>query len=707
MGQIKITGPDGRSLALNAPDGASEDQIMAKINEIKANWGSIPHPDTVQTTATGAFLTGVGQAAFGFGDEIEAGARALYDKAVDGGPLGDAYDRNLDETRARVRASADQHPVAYYGGEIGGALAVPGGLARIGVRGAIHAAANQGIRAGVKAGAKEGAAYGAAYGFGKSEGGPQARLEGAAGGAAVGGAFGAAAPVVLSGMRGALEPVRNRYNSVFNPTEEAARRVALAQDADNQAIQSAYNTLGPNRNDVLGAEAQQMINAGRAGGELRNIDTMGGGESVRGLARSAANNSPQAREILNQMTDERFTGQGDRFLDFIRNGIGLRFPGNAEVAREALKAAARKSNRPAYMQAFREGDGPIMTSEMERLTGAPIVRQAMQDAAESGKNTAIREGYGAFNTRVDITGDGQVRFLKGKEGVPTYPNLQFWDEVKRNLDTIAKKAFRAGDNKVGGEAADFARTLRTELDSVVPSYANTRSQAMQFFQADDALEAGQNLYRGVGGMNLNAAERAVAKMSPPERRMLAEGYTSELIDAVRKAPDRRSILTNFAKSDDARQRMVLAVGPRRAREVEAFLYIEGVMDRARYAVQGNSTTARQLAELGLAGGSGLIASGGNPFDPSAWITGALMYGATRGRAHVQQNMATRIAEMLVSQNPVQVQNATQRIAQSPALLNNLRRAIAAGAAVSGGAMAQSGVPQQGLEAQQNIPLIAP
>jgi len=49
----------------------------------------------------------------------------------------------------------------------------------------------------------------------------------------------------------------------------------------------------------------------------------------------------------------------------------------------------------------------------------------------------------------------------------------------------------------------------------------------------------------------------------------------------------------------------------------------------------------------------------------------------------------------------------RHLPQSPALLNNLRRAIAAGAAVSGGAMAQSGVPQQGLEAQQNIPLIAP
>ena len=65
-----------------------------------------------------------------------------------------------------------------------------------------------------------------------------------------------------------------------------------------------------------------------------------------------------------------------------------------------------------------------MTSGPERSLERPQ-RQAMQDAAESGKNTAIREGYGAFNTRVDITGDGQVRFLKGKEGVPTYPNPQF------------------------------------------------------------------------------------------------------------------------------------------------------------------------------------------------------------------------------------------------------------------------------------------
>ena len=135
-----------------------------------------------------------------------------------------------------------------------------------------------------------------------------------------GSAFGAAAPM-LSGMRGRgtrAQPIQLGVQS------DGSGRVALARDADNQAIQSAHTIRWDLAETMCGAEAQQMINAGRAGGELRNIDTMGGGESVRGLARSAANKPPQAREILNQMTDERFTGQAtDSRLH--PHGIGLRF----------------------------------------------------------------------------------------------------------------------------------------------------------------------------------------------------------------------------------------------------------------------------------------------------------------------------------------------------------------------------------------------
>ena len=236
MGQIKITGPDGRSLALNAPDGASEDQIMAKINEIKANWGSIPHPDTVQTTATGAFRLASGRP---HSDSVTRSrpARVLSMIKPSMAARLEMHTTATDETRARVRASADQHPVAYYGGEIGGALAVPGGLAGLACVARSMPAANQGFVLASRLAQRRVPPMVRPMASERVK--DRRRGEGAAGGAAVGGAFGAAAPGGAVWHARALEPVRNRYNSVFNPTEEAARRVALAQDADNQAIQSA------------------------------------------------------------------------------------------------------------------------------------------------------------------------------------------------------------------------------------------------------------------------------------------------------------------------------------------------------------------------------------------------------------------------------------------------------------------------------------
>ncbi len=67
-----------------------------------------------------------------------------------------------------------------------------------------------------------------------------------------------------------------------------------------------------------------------------------------------------------------------------------------------------------------------------------------------------------------------------------------------------------------------------------------------------------------------------------------------------------------------------------------------MMDRLRMAVQGNSTTARQLAELGLAGGAGLVAGGGNPLDLKALATGALVYGLRRGSAEIDARVARRV-----------------------------------------------------------------
>jgi hypothetical protein len=48
-----------------------------------------------------------------------------------------------------------------------------------------------------------------------------------------------------------------------------------------------------------------------------------------------------------------------------------------------------------------------------------------------------------------------------------------------------------------------------------------------------------------------------------------------------------------------------ALGPEKARKLEAYLNVESPMNALRGAVRGDSTTARQLFELGLAGGGSM------------------------------------------------------------------------------------------------------
>jgi hypothetical protein len=119
--------------------------------------------------------------------------------------------------------------------------------------------------------------------------------------------------------------------------------------------------------------------------------------------------------------------------------------------------------------------------------------------------------------------------------------------------------------------------------------------------------------------------------------------------------------------------MHIALGPQRAGQVEAMLHIERLMDLARPAVQGNSTTARQLAQLGLAGGVGLGTGGGNPFDPQAMVSAALTYGALRGRGAINERVSRQVAELLASNNHARVAQG-MRIAGQARFLGALRRA---------------------------------
>jgi len=558
------------------------------------------------------------------------------------------YEAAVTRERGLNQQAEEQHPVASTVGNVAGSLVLPVG----GAAGGATLAARTGR------GALIGAGYGALSGAGEGDGAADRATRATTGGL-IGGTLGAAAPAVvegaIQGARIATSPVTSTIRGAINPENEAGRRVVGAIERDMRLDPNANNRLSPS----------EFVANSQNGGPATVMDT--GGETTRALARSAANTSPEGRAVLNDAINQRFEGQSGRVGDWLRSNFN--YP-NAQAQQEAIDQTAKTVNRARYAKAYQEGDKQIMSSGMDQLMGSPAVVSAMQRASQSGKDRAITQGLGAMRQGATVE-NGVVSFPKGPNGVPTYPNLQFWDATKRELDDAAQAAARSGRTGEASVIGDLSKKLRSELDAQVPSYANARQGAAHFFGASDALEAGQNFV--TAKMENGQARAAVAKMSPTEKQLFQDGFVSQLVSHLNETGDRRSILNKISDSPAARERLHIALGPQKANELEANMRVEGIMDLARKAVQGNSTTARQLVELGLAGGAaGTGGVGAYNLDPKQMTYAAIAGAFIGGKHHVDVRLAQRVAEMLVSKDPKVLLRGAQVVAKDAKMLNNMR-----------------------------------
>jgi hypothetical protein len=387
-----------------------------------------------------------------------------------------------------------------------------------------------------------------------------------------------------------------------------------------------------------------------------------GGETTRALARSAANTSPEGRAAVQGAVNDRFEAQAPRVTEFVQRLVGT--PGDAGATRESLQAAARVANRAAYGKAYQQGASNVWDEQLAAFAQAPAVQAEIRDATRRSANKAVSQGFAAPRNPFVVAEDGSVSLQPG-----VTPSLQFWDVVKQGLDDQVNKLQRSGSN---GEAADLIglrNGLRNHLDNLVPSYAEARKGAAAAFGAEDALEAGQKFV--ASNMANNDARRAFAKMSDPERKLFAEGFASSLIEQVNKAGDRRNVVNAIYSTPRARERVEIALGKEKAREVEAFLRVESTMDMLRNAVSGNSTTARQLVEIGLAGGGATTAWNG---DPETGAKLLLVAGLSRGQRAIDARVAQKVAEMLVSTNPDMVRKASVMIGRNKTLMEAVKSA---------------------------------
>lgn len=618
----------------------------------------------------GAAVTGIDNAvpALGAVDKAVQNSPAL--RALSGGlgfglaPTGELsqapdlasrYKENLASEDASSKAFEEAHPVITAGARIGGAIATTAPLAAsstgaqlLGLTGTLPQMVGRG--------ALSSAAISGADALVRGENPISPSL--------IGGGVGAIAPVVGRVISAAAQPLTNAVRGIINPAGEAGRRVATAIERDVKS--------GAGLSDAEFSAAQH------AGEPVALIDK--GGETTRQLARSAANTSPEGFAALNKTINDRFESQSQRLSDWF-NGT-FNYPTEAE-RQKVIRGVAQNVYEPRYAQAYKDsanknlwfadGAGKRPDADLANLVQAPEVQTAIRIATPQLRNWAVRDGLrppvGAFKIE-----DGITKLTETASGNLNLPSLQYWDYIKRGLDGMGTPTSK-----------QFAKVLRDKLDDLVPSYKAARDSALptKFFDgAPNAFEAGRNFINRGERFGPNAQVH-LGNMTQDERKLFADGYVSQLVERVARSPDRRNVVNSLYNSPAAKRELEMAVGPQRAKDLEAKLRVEGLMDLARGAVQGNSTTARQLMHLGLAGGVGVtgsIMSGG--LDPTSVMSAALLYGAARGRNVINTNVSRQVAELLTSSDPQKLANGIRMITHNSNLLSAIRNTDAALAAIA-------------------------
>lgn len=579
-----------------------------------------------------------------------------------------AYRGERDRIREEQQSAETQNPKSFIAGQLAGAVATP-------AFGAVKGATMAGrIGHAAKGGAIGGALYGAGEGVSEGQSSGDVAIS-AAKGAGTGALFGA-------GGAGALDTAAKIGRRVVNIAKGAVDPEKLASRQLGATLRADIAHGGP------GIDPEAAGAAGRAGMPLAVVDV--GGQGTRDLARYAVNHSSEALGDFERLTKDRAIEQHPRIRDTIRRMFGRGLDAGAD--QEALKSAARAANRPAYAAAYRAGDRPIWSPELERISASDAVQAALKKAVSTGKDRAIADKFGGFRPGVKVTPDGRVEFPKGPRGVPTYPNIQFWDYTQRALSDAAKGLEREHPDQAGA-LKGILNDLKEELDRQVPEFGAARRGAAQWFKAEDASEAGRNF------ISMNAdpreARRALSKFSPPERELFARGFADELSQAVMRRQDNITVVKKaFIDSHIAREKINMALGPVRAKELEALLRAEAVGDRTKN-ILGNSQTARNInlakivaahgahATVGAGAVVGLESLKEANLSPGAIIGGAIILGGLRyGAHHIDAKVARKLGEMLVSTDPATLHRAAQIVARSPQLFDALRKGTAPGMRVA-------------------------
>lgn len=452
MATYQISDPTGAVYQIDAPDNASQDDILNYAKQNMKSAGEAPNNMGAGAAAVQGFNADVP-----FGEKITAGLGAVgakvYDK-VTGSGLTD--DKSIGDLYAQARtdqsATSAANPKSFLGGVaagvvpsmlLGGVAADATGLSKLNSLATVAPAAqdastlakvgNLGARmavSGLKA-----APVGALYGAGSAEPGQMA--EGAASGAKVAAMLGAAAPVVSGVYGAAKDAIADRTTNFLqdlttpravggvrqdlaaNSTEEGMLNTATPQPTNYQ--QQVMKTVGDtgvrpgasnlaNRQTVEGALADEATNL------RQNI----AGSKVIYTPQDMATRIQAATQAALQ-DDPLLVGDGERYLAIAANklnGLVKANPGTPEGLLDARQQfdqwASSKSGFGDKDTAFRTAVSTVRGAANQYL-GDMVPTAAVKDSLT--KQSHMYTAIDALNSKIAYDPPNSIsRFMASTPG---------------------------------------------------------------------------------------------------------------------------------------------------------------------------------------------------------------------------------------------------------------------------------------------------
>lgn len=551
---------------------------------------------------------------------------------------------NYAEGKAREEASR-----AKYAEENPGKSAAATGLSALATMGRGGAGVPVGVLPIAKEGAKQGAVIGGLYGAGEGEG--LDRIKNAFIGAGEGAAFGAAIPAAVSGVgalyRGGKALLSPATTAVANRLTPEARATKLAAEAFR-------------RDGVPLDQAGQRVGAmQRTSPETVLADV--GGENVRGLARVTVNTPGAGRERVAAFMEARRLDQPERIVNSIRSV--LKNPDDFAKTTARMAAERERIAGPIYQSAFSK-------SVPVNVTG--VVRKIDQ-TVRPGVNAMVSPGS-------DLRPDGIAATLgRLRSYFATQQNqrvdLRELHNIKMELDDMIGAAKAAGEGTKARALKDVQRELLRSMDRASPDYKKARSIYSSSHEMDEALDLGRNVFR----MDADALKAELSRMdTPAQREMVQVGIARAVEDMAMQTRDGHDLVRRMFGNKKSRD--VLRAGfqnDKAFRQFQVTMMREAAMRRTDDAIRGNSTTARQLADLMEThqGGVGrdvisLVMDGKFGQAAAAGVRQAIM-----GEQGISAQVADKLSKLLLSNDPAQIQRAMTALARKEKALERVKAAL--------------------------------